>query len=80
MRKIAPILILLSIIISTFSCRKDSIETSESVTLNFSLDTVLFDTVFATFGSTTKRLKIFSVKKRKNKTVFVDSPKRLTKI
>ena len=60
MRKIAPILILLSIIISTFSCRKDSIETSESVTLNFSLDTVLFDTVFATFGSTTKRLKIYN--------------------
>jgi len=70
MLKIAPILILFTIILFTFSCRKDSIETDSSVTLNFSADTVLFDTVFATFGSTTKRLKIYNPT---NKTVNISS-------
>lgn len=60
MRKIVSILFLLSVVVFTFSCRKDSIETSSSATLNFSTDTVLFDTVFATFGSTTQRLKIYN--------------------
>lgn len=60
MKKNASILFLLTVVIFTFSCRKDSIDASSSVTLNFSTDTVLFDTVFATFGSTTQRLKIYN--------------------
>jgi hypothetical protein len=70
MQKIAPILVLITIILFTFSCRKDSVDTDSSVTLNFSADTVLFDTVFATFGSTTKRLKIYNPT---NKTVNISS-------
>jgi hypothetical protein len=70
MRKISPIIVLLVVALFTFSCRKDSIDTDSSVTLNFSTDTVLFDTVFATFGSTTKRLKIYNPT---NKTVNISS-------
>lgn len=60
MRKIAAIFIFSSVLTLTFSCRKDSIDTSSSVQLSFSTDSVLFDTVFTTFGSTTKRLKIYN--------------------
>jgi len=60
MQKISSILFLITVISFMLSCRKDSINTSSSITLNFSADTVLFDTVFATFGSTTQRLKIYN--------------------
>ncbi len=60
MRKIAGILFLFTVVVVTFSCRKDTIDTDPSVMLNFSTDTVLFDTVFATIGSTTQRLKIYN--------------------
>ena len=60
MRKITAILIFISVLTFTFSCRKDSVDTSQSLQLNFSADSVLFDTVFTTFGSTTKRLKIYN--------------------
>ena len=70
MRKIVPTFILTIIILFTFSCRKDTIDTDSSVSLIFSSDTLLFDTVFATFGSTTKRLKIYNPS---NKTVNISS-------
>ena len=70
MRKIASILFLITIVVSFFSCRKDGIETDPSVTLEFSSETILFDTVFATFGSTTKRLKVYNPS---NKTVVISS-------
>jgi hypothetical protein len=60
MQKIASLLLLITILLVTFSCRKDSIDTSSSVNLSFSTETLLFDTVFATFGSTTQRLKIYN--------------------
>ena len=40
------------------SCKKDILFSSDF--LSFSTDTVLFDTVFTTIGSTTKRLKIYN--------------------
>lgn len=40
------------------SCKKDILFSNEH--LSFSADTVLFDTVFTTVGSTTKRLKIYN--------------------
>ena len=60
MRKIISISFLIIVTVLLFSCRKDSIETSSSASLNFSTDTLLFDTVFSTFGSTTKRIKIYN--------------------
>ncbi|HLW39468.1 MAG TPA: right-handed parallel beta-helix repeat-containing protein [Brumimicrobium sp.] len=44
------------------SCKKDVLFSSEH--LSFSADTVLFDTVFTTVGSTTKRLKIYNESNR----------------
>lgn len=44
-----------------FSCQKDDIISTEpSYKLAFSKDTVLFDTIFTTVGSTTKTLKVFN--------------------
>lgn len=51
------------LIISTFilACRKDERITSDpNARLSFSKDTVLFDTVFTSIGSTTSRIKIFN--------------------
>ncbi len=53
------LLILISLIF--FSCKKDEvISTEPSYKLAFSTDTVLFDTIFTTVGSTTKTLKVFN--------------------
>jgi hypothetical protein len=41
-------------------CRKDNFTTDPSVKLRFSADTVLFDTVFTTIGSTTAALKVYN--------------------
>jgi hypothetical protein len=46
-------------LILVFSCRKqDKIDSSSSVRLTFSTDTVFFDTVFTTIGSVTHRLLV----------------------
>jgi len=44
------------------SCKKDVLFSKEN--LSFSVDTVLFDTVFTTVGSTTKRFKIYNTSNR----------------
>lgn len=44
--------------VASFSCKKDKNFTQDH--LDFSLDTLLFDTVFTTVGSTTKRFKIYN--------------------
>src|SRR5690554_7695296 len=43
-------------------CKKDILFSKEN--LSFSVDTVLFDTVFTTVGSTTKRFKIYNTSNR----------------
>lgn len=55
---IATILALLTICM--WSCRKDQFITDSSADLGFSKDTVLFDTVFTTIGSTTQVLKVYN--------------------
>ena len=42
------------------SCKKEVLDTNPSSKLTFSEDTVYFDTVFVTFGSTTKRFKVYN--------------------
>lgn len=55
------IIIIASVVISfSYSCRKDTTETSSNASLAFSTDTIMFDTVFTTIGSTTKRFKIYN--------------------
>lgn len=48
------------LVIAFSSCKKDDILTDSSAKLEFSEDTVLFDTVFTSLGSTTKQLKIYN--------------------
>ncbi len=42
------------------SCKKDTILTDKNIQLEFSTDTVFFDTVFTTIGSITERVKIYN--------------------
>ena len=42
------------------SCKKDSVIKDSSAKLDFSTDSILFDTVFTTIGSTTKVFKIYN--------------------
>jgi len=53
-----------------FSCKKDNFITDSSAKLEFSTDTVMFDTVFTTIGSTTQQFKIYN---RHNEFVKVSS-------
>ncbi len=72
MRKI-PFFILSVLAISFWaSCHKDPIITASSAKLNFSEDSVLFDTVFTTLGSTTKQFKIYN---RNSKSIIISSIK-----
>jgi hypothetical protein len=54
-------ILMMVLVWSLFSCQKDDeITTQSSHKLEFSVDTVLFDTVFTTIGSTTRSLKVFN--------------------
>lgn len=52
-----PLLLLILI----YSCKKDNIQAGgETATLEFSQDTIIFDTVFTSIGSTTKQLMVYN--------------------
>ena len=51
-------LIIISIIF-LFGCKKNNLLTNGIYNIETSVDTVLFDTLFTTNGSTTKRIKIY---------------------
>jgi len=53
-------LFLLPSILYFSSCKKDQLITDTSAKLDFSTDSVLFDTVFTTMGSTTKIFRIYN--------------------
>lgn len=58
MRRFLVILPVLFAVILINSCKKDQILSKDH--LEFSTDTILFDTVFTTVGSTTKKFKIYN--------------------
>lgn len=58
--KIALLFIGISSLLLLSNCKKDQLLTNISAKLEFSTDTVLFDTVFTTIGSTTKYFKIYN--------------------
>ncbi len=63
MKKYLPSFICLLIISAIFifpSCKKDRLLTDNQYRLSFSSDTLTFDTVFTTLGSTTKSFKIIN--------------------
>ena len=70
MLKQLSIISLLIVIITAFSCRKDSIITDSSAKLSFSNDTLIVDTVFATIGSTTRRITVYN---HNNSTINISS-------
>lgn len=47
-----------------FSCKKEEFETSSGVQLTFSQDTVMFDTVFTTVGSSTEVLTVYNTESK----------------
>jgi hypothetical protein len=50
----------LTVITFLFSCQKEQFENSASATIKFSKDTIMFDTVFSSIGSTTLRFKVYN--------------------
>lgn len=56
MKYILPILLL----ILTYSCKKENLQTEETATLQFSNDTIIFDTIFSSIGSVTKQLMVYN--------------------
>lgn len=56
------------VLLAVSSCKKDDIiDTSPSLKLNFSADTLIFDTVFSTIGSATQVLKVYNPSDKKVK-------------
>ena len=53
-----------------FSCEKDEFNSSNDANLVFSEDTIMFDTIFSSIGSSTK---IFTVKNPYNKNIKISS-------
>lgn len=56
--RLIPISIL--IFLAAFSCKKETFNTDNEATVRFSTDTVHFDTVFTTIGSTTHNFKVYN--------------------
>ena len=60
MRKLKPLLLVTLLSMLLFCCEKPVIITDSAARLTFSSDTVLFDTIFTTIGSTTKNFKVYN--------------------
>lgn len=60
MKKIVYILVSLLSFALLFSCEDEKYASSSDVKLEFSTDTVMFDTIFTTIGSTTQHLKVYN--------------------
>lgn len=60
---------LIPVLAVLFSCNKENIISNKDIALEFSTDTIMFDTVFTDIGSTTKR---FAVKNTENGTITID--------
>ena len=68
MRNYFHFILCLSVLASVLTaCKKDTLLTDSSAVLSFSTDTVLFDTVFTTIGSTTGYLKLYNTYDKKIK-------------
>lgn len=63
--KQAPVILCTLFLICFLSCKKESFITSPGATIALSSDTLFFDTVFVTKGSTTKSFKIINTNDQK---------------
>lgn len=69
-KKFSAIFALVLLVASFSSCRKDKLITDSKAKLNFSQDSVLYDTVFTQIGSTTK---YFTVRNKNNGVINISS-------
>jgi hypothetical protein len=60
MQKFHLLIVSSFIFIALFSCKKDDFETNANAKLDFSEDTLVFDTVFTTVGSATEYLVVYN--------------------
>ncbi len=60
MKKFYNILFIVAALVYFSSCEDEKYLSSSDVLLNFSTDTVMFDTIFTTIGSTTEHLKVYN--------------------
>ncbi len=68
MKQLLFITISLTLLLAGFSsCKKDKILTDSSAKVDFSQDSLLFDTVFTTIGSATKNIRVINNHKQKIK-------------
>jgi hypothetical protein len=59
-RLMRSLLLFLPLWVIFFSCKKDKILLDSSAKLDFSQDSILFDTIFTSIGSTTKYFKVYN--------------------
>ncbi|MBK8368527.1 MAG: hypothetical protein IPL10_14250 [Bacteroidetes bacterium] len=64
-RIIAVLIVSVCLSVSFISCKKDKFLTDPSATVSFSQDSILFDTVFTTIGSTTRNIRVRNKNKQK---------------
>jgi hypothetical protein len=69
-RKFAIIILTIWLSVSFLSCKKDKLLTDPSATIAFSQDSILFDTVFTTIGSTTRNIRVIN---RHNQKINISS-------
>ncbi len=60
LKLLSSIVILLSFSFFLSNCKKEKLNLSTSTKVSFSTDSIFFDTIFTTIGSTTKRFKIYN--------------------
>jgi len=70
MQKYLLSIIIFATIFAFFSCQKDDFSTDSDLKLQFSTDTVSFDTVFTTIGTATKLFKVYN---RNNKSLKINN-------
>ncbi len=63
MKKLVLLILLITVFI--FGCKKNSFITTKDAQINFSADTVAFDTVFVSTGSITQQVKIYNQNNQK---------------
>ncbi|HNW98010.1 MAG TPA: choice-of-anchor Q domain-containing protein [Bacteroidales bacterium] len=56
----AFLFIMIFVVITITSCKKEKLITDSSAKLQFSTDTLIFDTVFTTIGSITRQVKVYN--------------------
>lgn len=76
------VVLTLALFLSVGSCKKDNYATSSNLNISVSTDTIMFDTVFTSVGSITKRVKVRNHENEKVtlNTVFIENNPNIYKI